>query len=178
MKKKGKRGRRKSLIIAAAPRAAKMSPPVESARARIREQLSTSAATSAERRADRRAATPAKPHRSAARALKSRCFGGLRDLRRAQLQNVRESRRVLRVRSAPGSRGAPTRPRCAPWPPRARLPRAGVSSAAIAMSPEPLVSPISRSKGQSAQSNVRKRAAACCGSRSAPRGSGSAKCPD
>ena len=63
----------------------------------------------------------------------------------------RESRRVLRVHSAPGSRAQPTRPRCAPWPPRARLPRAGVSSAAIAMSPEPLVSPISRSKGQSAE---------------------------
>ena len=69
------------------PLAAKTNPPAGSARARIRGQLSTSAATSAKRRADRRAATPAKPLRSAARALKTRCFGGLRDLRRAQLRS-------------------------------------------------------------------------------------------
>ena len=92
MKEKERRkredGRKKSLIIALGPLAAKTNPPAGSARARIRRQLSTSAAASAKRRADRRAATSAKPLRSAAGALKTRCFGGLRDLRRAQLSNA------------------------------------------------------------------------------------------
>ena len=99
-----------------------MSPPAESARARIREQLSISAATSAKRRADRRAATPAKPHRSAARALKSRCFGGLRDLRRAQLRNAlaAASRAGCCAFAAPRAPGARRRDRAAPPGPRAR----------------------------------------------------------